>query len=186
MTVLVAHGGSGCRTSIPRRSLAAMTLWPKLADLPLVVEGVRVRHAHPGARVRRGRTRDPARPALGRRPHRPRRGHHPLHRAQARTCRSRASGRSDLLRSPRQLDQWPNEPARVGHGAPLAQLGVRVGGARPRAGAGRPPAPRGDRTRAAPDHLRELARPRRPAVGRHDPQAPRALPAACASSSTPR
>ena len=39
MTVLVAHGGSGCRTSIPRRSLAAMTLWPKLADLPLVVEG---------------------------------------------------------------------------------------------------------------------------------------------------
>ncbi len=57
----------------------------------------------------------------------------------------------------------------MGTGAPVAQLGVRVGGARSRAAPGGPPAARRARPRVAAADVRQLARPRRPAVDRDDP-----------------
>ena len=89
-----------------------------------------------------------------------------------------AGGRVDareLLRPPR--DARPVAVAAgVGGGEAVPQLGLRVRRARPRAAPGRPRAARGARARAAPADLRQLARPRRPAVDRHDPPPPRPLP----------
>ena len=56
--------------------------------------------------------------------------------------------------------------AGVGRGAALPHLGVRVGGARPRAAPGRPLAARRPRTGAAAGALRQLARPGRGAFDR--------------------
>ena len=83
------------------------------------------------------------------------------------------------------LELWPRA-AGVGRGAALPQLGVRVGGARPRAAPGRPPAARRARARAAAGALRQLARAS--ASSRRSSRCAGGSPAprACASSSTRR
>ena len=139
--------------SLPWRDVALTSLWPRIAEPAARRRELRLRDARARPGLRRGRAQHAAGAADGRRPGGPGRGHHAVHRRARRTCRWRASGRSrrfaDHLAA---LDQWPGA-AGVGHGAALAQLGLRGGGARPRAAPGRAGAARGARPGAAADHF---------------------------------
>src|SRR6266536_1589893 len=79
-----------------------------------------------------------------------------------------------LLRPPRHARAVAGATG-VGRGAALPQLGVRVGGARPRAAPIRPLAARRARTGAAAGALRQLAQPRQGAVVRASAPAARPL-----------
>ena len=160
-----------------------MTTWERLADLPLVVDGYtlseqarrispefeRVTHtialrgdgeAGLGEDVTYDADEQRAHAADG-----------PV--LAARPARSRSTSFSRAARRVRPL----RRPRALARRLPrLPPLGVRVGGARPRAAPGRPLARRRARARAAPRPLRRLAAARHPARRRRDRPPPRALP----------
>ena len=166
-TVRRRVGGESARLrepSAPAIASARMDHWEQLAGLPLVVESLAYGRLDPGPGFGEAHASRLVRLTGA--------GHEGLGEDITLFIGRTApdlplAGRVDarrVLRAPRRARPVAERPARVRrHDAPLAQLGVRVGGARPRAGAGRPAAARGDRARAPAGHLRELARARRPA-----------------------
>ena len=173
-------------TCPPPPPLAPPPRWP---HQPLVEaggaaargRGLRARHAERRDGQRAGPDDDPG-AAARRRPRRARR----RRRGHARRRRPGREG-AGLVAARRRMDARELlRPARHGSSsgrshrwdlcAPVAQLGVRVGGARPRAAPGGRAAARGAGARTAAAALRQLARPRRPARLRHDPSPPLPLP----------
>ena len=157
------------------------SLWPRLAELPLVVEACEYDRlhavlAHEFQRVTthvrlvgagadglgRGRLGLTSRTA-------------PRCTRRSPRCRSRASGRWPASASTSPRSSCGREPPEWEAARALSQLGVRVGGARPRAAPGRPLAARRARAGAAAGALRQLARPRRGAVDRAGAPAARPL-----------
>ena len=157
------------------------SLWPRLAELPLVVESCKYDRLHAVLSHEFERVTTHVRlvgagaDGLGRGRLGPRRGRQLAARDAARAA---ARGRVDarrLLRSPRNARPVV-QAAGVGAGAALSQLGVRVGGAGPRVAPGGPCPTRRARPRAAAGALRQLAGPRRAALDRA--RAPAARPLA--------
>ena len=165
-------------------------MWERLASLPLEVEGYTLEKLTGGERVTtllrlRGAGQEGVGEDVMRDPSDPLAEHDafaaqaPLPLAGTWTL----EGFCDHLAT---LEQWEKPPEWGDLRAALAQLGLRVGGARSRAAPGRPAAARGARARAAPADVRQLARARRRAVERHDRPPARAVSDASASSSTRR
>ena len=157
------------------------SLWPRLAELPLVVESCEYDRLHAVLAHEFQRVTTHVRlvgagaDGLGEDVSVHVEDGSSLHETQPRAA---ARGRVDarrLLRSPRDARSVA-QAAGVGGGAALSQLGVRVGGAGPRVAPGRPCPARRARPRAAAGALRQLAGPRRAAFDRA--RAPAARPLA--------
>ena len=151
-----------------------MDCWPTVAELPLTIEALDYGQLDPGRgsarRIRAGSYASPATATRG-----SARTSRCSWTSARRSSRLPGGGRSGILRAPRRR-RAVALAAGVGDGAALAQLGLRVGRAGPRARPGGTRAARRHRARAAAGHLREFARPRRAGVGGHDPAPAGALP----------
>ena len=147
------------------------SLWPGLAELPLVVESCEYDRLHAVLAHEFQRVTTHVRPVgagadgLGEDVSVHVEDGSSLHETQPALPLAGEWTLRRLLRSPRDA-RSAAQAAGVGGGAALSQLGVRVGGAGPRVAPGRPCPARRAWPRAAAGALRQLAGPRRAALDR--------------------